>query len=77
MKQIIQNIVIFPIKVYQKLISPILGPTCRYQPTCSHYMVEAIKEWGVFKGLYLGMRRVLRCHPWGGSGLDPIPRKKD
>ncbi len=67
---------ILPIKLYQKVISPILGPTCRYTPTCSHYMIEAINEWGVIKGLYLGLRRIGRCHPWGGMGPDPVPKKK-
>ncbi len=66
---------ILPVKLYQKVISPILGPTCRYTPTCSHYMIEAINEWGVFKGLYLGFRRIGRCHPWGGMGPDPVPKK--
>lgn len=70
---ILKTIYIFPIKVYQKLISPILGPTCRYQPTCSHYMVEAIMEWGIFRGTWLGIRRIGRCHPWGSSGIDPVP----
>ncbi len=73
----LKAIVKFPIKLYQKLISPLLGPTCRFQPTCSHYMVEAIDEWGVLKGLYLGIRRILKCHPWGPVGHDPIPRKED
>jgi len=66
---------ILPIRFYQKIISPILGPTCRFTPTCSHYMLEAINEWGVFKGLYLGLRRIGKCHPWGGMGPDPVPKK--
>lgn len=67
---------ILPIKVYQYTLSPLLGPNkCRFQPTCSHYMIEAIQEWGVFKGFYLGVRRVFKCHPWGPSGHDPVPRK--
>jgi uncharacterized protein len=66
----------FPIKVYQWTISPILGPNkCRYNPTCSHYMIEAIDEWGVFRGTWLGIKRISKCHPWGGHGFDPVPKK--
>jgi len=66
---------LIPIKIYQKLISPVLGPTCRYQPTCSHYMVGAVREWGIIKGTWLGLKRIGRCHPWGGMGEDPVPKK--
>jgi putative membrane protein insertion efficiency factor len=66
---------IIPIRVYQKLISPLLGSNCRYQPTCSQYMIEAIREWGPVKGVFLGVKRISRCHPWGGFGPDPVPRK--
>ena len=75
LSRIFQYIIIFPIRVYQNLISPLLGPTCRYEPSCSKYMVAAIQEWGVIKGLYLGLRRIGRCHPWGSSGYDPVPKK--
>lgn len=67
-------ILILPIRFYQKFISPLLGATCRYQPTCSHYMVEAINEWGPIKGLWLGLKRIGRCHPWAGFGEDPVPK---
>lgn len=77
MRHFFQQIFILPIRFYQKLISPLIGPNCRYQPTCSHYMVQAIEEWGVFKGLWLGIKRIGRCHPWGGHGHDPVPRKED
>ena len=77
MKNPLSYLIIVPIKVYQKLISPILGPTCRYQPTCSHYMINAIGEWGIIKGLYLGIKRIFRCHPWGDSGFDPVPKKEN
>ena len=53
-----------------------MGPTCRYEPTCSHYMLEAIQEWGLVKGLFLGTKRIFRCHPWGDSGFDPVPKKE-
>jgi putative membrane protein insertion efficiency factor len=61
--------------IYQNLISPIFPPTCRFHPTCSTYFKEALLTWGIFKGTYLGVKRILRCHPWGGSGHDPVPSK--
>jgi len=61
------------IKIYQRIISPILGPQCRYTPTCSNYALEAFKKYGVFKGGWLAVKRIARCHPWGGSGYDPVP----
>jgi putative membrane protein insertion efficiency factor len=61
------------IRVYQKLISPLIGPQCRFTPTCSQYGVEALKKHGLFKGSWLTIRRILRCHPWGGQGHDPVP----
>lgn len=64
---------IFPIRFYQRYISPMLPPACRFTPTCSQYAIEAIEKYGIFKGLYLAIRRILRCHPWGGSGYDPVP----
>ncbi len=75
--QIIRKILIFPLVVlvrfYQVVISPLKPPSCRYSPTCSQYMLEALKKHGPFKGLYLGLRRIAKCHPWGGSGYDPVP----
>ena len=65
------------IKSYQKWISPLLPARCRYQPTCSQYCIEALSIHGLFKGFFLGIRRVLRCHPWGGPGHDPVPKSKD
>jgi putative membrane protein insertion efficiency factor len=58
---------------YQHLISPILPGSCRFWPSCSHYALEAVGRFGAIKGGWLGLRRILRCHPWGGSGYDPIP----
>ena len=65
-----------PIWFYQYVISPIKPASCRYSPTCSQYMIEAIEEWGV-KGVWMGIKRISRCHPWGGSGFDPVPKKCD
>ena len=62
------------VKVYQIALSPILGSNCRYHPTCSHYMIDAIKEWGPLKGTWLGLRRLSTCHPWGGHGLQEVPK---
>ncbi len=72
--QLLKDIFILPIRGYQKFISPLLGPNCRYSPTCSHYMIGAIQEWGVVKGLWLGIKRIFSCHPWGGMGPDPVPK---
>ena len=61
------------IKLYQWIISPMLGPKCRFTPTCSTYALQAIEKYGPFKGLWLAIKRISRCHPFGGSGYDPIP----
>ena len=66
-------LLIAPIRFYQRYISPLTPPACRFTPTCSQYAVEAIQKHGPFKGLWLAVRRILRCHPWGGSGYDPVP----
>ncbi|MEL6274390.1 MAG: membrane protein insertion efficiency factor YidD [Bacteroidota bacterium] len=72
----LKKLLILPIRFYQLAISPMLAPRCRYQPTCSHYAIEAIEKWGIFKGTWLAIKRVTRCHPWGGSGYDPVPKKE-
>ena len=64
------------ITLYKYLISPLLGPKCRYLPTCSEYAYIAIDRFGPFKGTYLAVRRILRCNPWGGHGFDPVPPKQ-
>lgn len=61
------------IRVYQYVISPALGPKCRYTPSCSQYAAEALKKHGVIKGMVLAIKRISRCHPGGGSGYDPVP----
>jgi uncharacterized protein len=73
MKKIIRKIFIAPVIVYQYAISPLLPSSCRYAPTCSQYTKEAILKHGIFKGGWLGVKRIARCHPWGGSGYDPVP----
>jgi putative membrane protein insertion efficiency factor len=64
---------LLPIYFYRMCISPLISPSCRFTPTCSLYAIEAIRKHGAFKGIYLAVRRILRCHPWGGSGYDPVP----
>ena len=61
------------IKIYQWVISPWLGPKCRFTPTCSQYALEAFKKYGILKGFWLSVKRISKCHPWGGSGHDPVP----
>ena len=61
------------IKIYQWVISPLLGPKCRFTPTCSTYSLQAFKKYGLFKGFWLSVKRISRCHPWGGHGYDPLP----
>ena len=65
------------VKFYKKAISPWLPVACRYKPTCSEYMIEAIQRFGAWHGLILGLKRIGRCHPWGGFGFDPVPEKKE
>ena len=61
------------VRGYQILISPWLGSNCRHQPTCSAYTIEALREWGPFRGGWMGVRRIAKCHPWGTFGPDPVP----
>jgi len=69
-------LIVKAIRVYQKYLSPLLGPSCRFYPTCSEYSLQAIEAYGVFRGGFLAVKRILKCNPWGGSGADPLPRKK-
>ena len=73
MKNLLISVLIIPIKIYQTLISPLLGKNCRYHPTCSEYTILALKKHGPLKGSWLGVKRIVSCHPWGGSGHDPVP----
>ena len=73
MLQILSFPFIAMVKLYQVVISPWLGPSCRYIPTCSQYAIEALKKYGPFKGLWLMLKRIAKCHPWGGHGHDPVP----
>ncbi|WP_461532365.1 membrane protein insertion efficiency factor YidD [Sinomicrobium sp.] len=68
---------IFLVKVYQYLISPLTPASCRYSPSCSQYTVEALQKHGLFRGGKLALKRIFSCHPWGGSGYDPVPDKEE
>ncbi len=77
----LKNILIFPfvllVRFYQLAISPYTPSSCRYEPSCSQYTIEALKKRGVIVGLWLSLKRIFSCHPWGGSGYDPVPNKKN
>lgn len=68
----LRQIVCFPIKLYQFLISPLLKPSCRYYPSCSEYAESAVKQLGIIKGLWMTLKRIVRCHPWSRGGYDPV-----
>ena len=72
-KRVLSAPFILLVKLYQWCISPLTPPSCRFVPTCSQYAVEALQKYGPLKGGYLALRRILRCHPGGGSGYDPVP----
>ncbi len=73
MKYLLTKFFIFLIRVYQYTLSPFIGRSCRYTPTCSHYSVEALEKYGPFKGGWMAAKRIASCNPWGGSGYDPVP----
>ena len=76
----LNKVIIFPlliiIKAYQVILSPILGNNCRFLPTCSEYAIESLKSYGLIKGIFLTVKRIGKCHPWGSSGYDPVPDQK-
>ncbi|HQQ93507.1 MAG TPA: membrane protein insertion efficiency factor YidD [Bacteroidia bacterium] len=69
----LKKLAILPVRIYQLAIRPLLPNACRFTPSCSQYTAEAIQKHGVLKGAWLGLKRILRCHPWGGQGYDPVP----
>lgn len=73
----LRHLFILPIRFYQKFISPLTPPSCRFYPTCSNYTIEAIQVHGAFKGIWLGIKRILKCHPLHKGGFDPVPIKKE
>jgi putative membrane protein insertion efficiency factor len=73
MQQLLKYILLGFVWIYQRLISPLTPASCRFAPTCSQYATEALNKYGPFKGGWLALKRIGRCHPWGGSGYDPVP----
>jgi len=73
MKKLLTQIALLPVYFYRFCISPLTPASCRYTPTCSEYAIEAIKKYGALRGLWLAIKRISRCHPWGGHGFDPVP----
>ena len=73
MRRFLTKLLVWPIRFYQMAISPHFPAACRYTSTCSQYAIEALRKYGPLKGLWLAARRILRCHPWGGHGYDPVP----
>ena len=71
-KKFLTNFVVSLINLYKYLISPLLGNNCRYLPTCSEYTKESVKKFGIIYGIWLGVKRIISCHPWGKGGYDPI-----
>lgn len=74
-RKILLEAAVFPVRIYQWIISPIIPASCRHTPTCSQYTIEAIKKHGIFIGTYLSVHRIIRCNPWGTHGYDPVPDK--
>ena len=73
MRKLAIFLVLLPVRFYRLFISPLFPSSCRYTPTCSEYAVQAVQKHGPFKGSWLAIKRILRCHPWGGHGYDPVP----
>jgi len=73
MRNFFSKLLIALVRFYQAFLSPLFGAKCRYTPTCSTYSIEAVKKYGPWKGFRLALKRILSCHPWGGSGYDPVP----
>jgi uncharacterized protein len=69
----VRRALVAPIRLYQRLVSPLLGARCRFHPSCSEYTAQAVLRHGLLRGIYLGTRRVLRCHPWNAGGIDEVP----
>ncbi|MBF6620965.1 MAG: membrane protein insertion efficiency factor YidD [Patulibacter sp.] len=76
MSALLRSIVVAPIRLYQRAISPLLPRTCKYEPTCSHYAVDAVRTEGVLRGLVLATWRILRCNPWSHGGYDPVSAQR-
>jgi uncharacterized protein len=69
---VVRALIVWPIKIYQYVLSPYLGACCRFYPSCSHYAIQAVHHHGALKGLWLAVKRIMRCHPWSSGGYDPV-----
>ena len=76
-QSLLAKALIYLVRVYQRYISPLTPPSCRYSPTCSEYTVVALQRHGFLRGGWLALKRIASCHPWGGSGYDPVPERDD
>jgi hypothetical protein len=76
MRRAIRTVAVAPIRVYQRLISPLFGSRCRYYPSCSEYAAQAIEQFGILRGLVLAGWRLLRCNPWSAGGVDPVEEQR-
>ena len=74
---VVAGLLILGVRAYQRVLAPVLGGQCRFAPTCSVYAIEALEAHGAWRGAALTARRIVRCHPWGGSGDDPVPPRRD
>ena len=74
--RLVGQVLVLPLRAYQLVVSPLIGPRCRFYPSCSAYAVEALTTHGAVKGTWLAARRLLRCHPWNPGGLDPVPPRR-
>ena len=72
-RRLLTGMLLLHVYFYRCCISPLTPPSCRYTPTCSEYAIQALRKHGPLRGMWLALRRILRCHPWGGSGYDPVP----
>ena len=76
MRRVVRELLLTPLQLYRRVISPILGPHCRYHPSCSEYAVEAVRRYGLVRGGVLAVWRVMRCNPWSHGGVDPVARQR-
>jgi putative membrane protein insertion efficiency factor len=76
LRALVVAVLVLPIRAYQLLVSPLLGPRCRFYPSCSAYAVQALQDHGPLRGTWLAVRRLLRCHPWNPGGPDPVPPRR-
>jgi len=72
MREYVTELLVGVVRVYQLILSPLIGPCCRFYPSCSHYTIAALRKYGPLKGVWYGVKRIARCHPWNAGGYDPL-----